>query len=178
MLLENKTDEELMVLYQNGTERAFQLLYERHSSKVFGFICARIRNREKAHDLFQEVFVKIHKAKHLYNKSFPVLPWIFTITKNTIIDDARKVQQATSTENMDAFTAAEVLVVGPSLNQVAPLLNELPAAQRQAIELRYYEDRTFEEIAKTLKTSPLNVRQQVSRGIKQIKTLIGEGEKP
>ena len=90
MELLNRTDEELMVLYQNGSEAAFQILYDRHSSKIFGFISSRISNKETANEIFQDVFIKIHKSKQLYNKSLPLLPWIFTITRNAVFDYAKR----------------------------------------------------------------------------------------
>lgn len=179
MFLENKSDEELMVLYQNGTESAFQELYGRHSAKILGFINSRVRDSQKAHDIFQEVFVKIHKSKHLYNRTLPVLPWIFTITKNTLIDQMRKTKVENDLVELDEsslFTPE----VAPALafSDLAPLTKELTATQRQAIEMRYYEDKTFDEIAKVLNTSSLNVRQLISRGIKRLKEFIQEGERP
>lgn len=178
-MLENTTDEELMLLYQNGSEEAFQALYSRHSSKIFGFIKSRIKNREEAQELFQEVFVKIHKSKHLYNRTFPFLPWIFTVTKNAVIDRARimKIKVEGSYE-IDLIAAPEVSL-DSGISNLSPALNELSIVQRKAIELRYLNDQTFEEISKVLKTSPMNVRKIVSRAVQQLRTFMQEkGENP
>ena len=66
MLQSNVTDEELMASYQEGSEEAFKELYSRHSGKVLGYLRSRTSSEQDAVDLFQEVFVKIHKSKHLY----------------------------------------------------------------------------------------------------------------
>ena len=55
-------------------------------------------------------------------------------------------------------------------------LNKLPETQRQALEMRYVSDSTFEQIAETLNLKPTNVRQVISRGLKRLRELIKEGE--
>ena len=85
-----KTDEQLMYLYQNGKVAAFNELFDRHSSKVYEFLLKRIRNLQTAADLSQEVFVKLHKSKHLCNPSLPVLPWIFSVTYSVLLDFFKK----------------------------------------------------------------------------------------
>lgn len=179
MELLNRTDEELMVLYQNGSEAAFQILYDRHSAKIFGFILSRIQNKEITNEIFQEVYFKIHRSKHLYNKSLPMLPWIFTITRNAVFDYSRrksKAETATPIEEIDERAAMEDQnELGLDLR---PSLLKLPAQQKLAVEMRYYDEKTFEEIAQTLNTSPMNIRKLVSRGIKRLKEIIKEGENP
>lgn len=178
MELLNRTDEELMLLYQNGSEASFQILYDRHSSKIFGFILKRIQNKETANEVFQDVFIKIHKSKHLYNKSLPLLPWIFTITRNAVFDYAKrgnKVEIATPVEKMDERAAMEdQQELGLDFQ---PSLLKLPLQQKLAVEMRYYDEKTFEEIAETLNTSPMNIRKLVSRGVKRLKEIIKEGGK-
>ena len=177
MSLTLKSDEELMILYQNGMEVAFRILYERHSSKIFGFIKSRIKTSERCHDIFQEVFMKIHKSKHLYNKSHPLLPWLFTITKNAIIDDARKIKKTLNQIQIDDLQiAAPVLEVCFKLNDIASQLEQIPLKQRSVIEMRYADEKTFEDIAEVLKTSDANVRQLLSRGLQRLKQLIKEGD--
>lgn len=176
MELLNRSDEELMVLYQNGSETAFQALYDRHSSKILGFILSRIQNKEIANEVFQDVFIKIHKSKHLYNKSLPLLPWIFTITRNAVFDSSRrgsKVETATPVEKIDERAAMEDQnELGLDLQ---PSLLKLPAQQKLAVEMRYYDEKTFEEIAATLNTSPVNIRKLISRGVKRLKEIIKDG---
>lgn len=165
-----------MVLYKNGAEQAFKILYARHAGKIFGFIKKRIKNEEKARDIFQEVFSKIHRSKHLYNNTLPALPWIFTVTRTTLLDSLRKDKNAKNEVEIDFDTlpAEEKNFETSAVNELVPELSKLSATQRAAIELRYVEEKTFEEIAKELKTSELNVRQIISRGIKRIKELVGE----
>ena len=178
MSLSQKTDEDLMTLYQNGTEEAFQVLYSRHSSKIFGFIKSRVFVTERCQDIFQEVFMKIHKSKHLYNRNHPVLPWIFTITKNTIIDETRKSKTVQNQIQIDELEiAAPQAAAGFLMSDITHQLEKIPTNQKSAIEMRYVEEKTFEDIAEVLKTSEVNVRQLLSRGIQRLKELMKEGDK-
>lgn len=177
MLSVSQTDEELMALYQEGSEEAFKALYSRHSGKIFGYLRTRSKNSEEATDLFQEVFVKIHRSKHLYNRSLPVLPWIFSVTHSVLVDGKRshKRKNEVFDFNFDQMPMNEVSE--SKIGIVMPTLDHLPENQSVALKMRYLDEKTFEEIAKTLKTSPLNVRQIISRGVKNLKRLVNEGDK-
>lgn len=178
MPLSQKSDEQLMILYQNGTEAAFKMLYERHSSKIFGFIKNRLKTPEQCQDVFQEVFMKIHKSKHLYNKSHPVLPWLFTITKNAIVDHFRKAKKTLNQIQIDDLEiAAPIMDAAFSLSDVSSYMSEIPVNQRTVIEMRYTDEKTFADIAEVLETSDVNVRKLLSRGLSRLKQLIKESEK-
>jgi RNA polymerase sigma factor (sigma-70 family) len=175
-----QSDEELMAAYQLGSEEAFRALYDRHSKKIFGYLMTRTRSNQLASDLTQETFVKIHKSKHLYNPSLPVLPWIFSITHSVMIDGFRKEARhvAVQKPNLDTFDSVELNQIDrapESEGALLPFLASLPANQKVALEMRYVDEKTFEEIAASLKTSPLNVRQIISRGVKRLKELAKDG---
>ena len=174
---ENLTDERLMKLYQNGDAEAFKVLYVRHSPKIYGFLKKRIKNAETVAEVYQEVFIKIHKSKHLYKKSHPVLPWLFTITKNAIVDDARKIKKTSNQIQIDDLQiAAPTPEAGFKISDIAAQLEQVPLKQRSVIVMRYADEKTFEDIAQVLKTSDTNVRQLLSRGLQRLKQLIKEGD--
>ncbi len=177
MPLRNLSDEELLARYQLGSEEAFSMLYERHSSKVYGFVRKRISEPEIADEVFQEVFVKLHRSKHLYNSTLPYLPWLFSISRSVVLDSV-KARKKLSSEiqgyDLDKFETLERRE--SSRYDLQPHLVELPPAQRDAVEMRYVSEKTFEEIATALRTSPVNVRQLISRGIKRLKELVSEGD--
>lgn len=179
MRVEELTDEELMLKYQKGDEKAFSALYERLSPKVYGYLKSKVHKTERANDIFQEVFVKIHKTKHLYKKDFPVLPWIFTITKNLMIDELRKSKNEKNHVDVDEMELAAVETLSThtqSVETLRPALNEIAPNQKLAIEMRYINEKSFDEIALALNTNAENVRQLISRGIKRIKEIVKEDE--
>lgn len=165
-----KTDEQLMHLYQNGDVAAFDELFGRHSSKVYGFLLKRIRNRQTAADLSQEVFVKLHKSKLLYNTTLPALPWIFSITNSVLLDFLKKRSEVLTTDGkIESLTGAGEEVLLSSVD-VEPLIELLPDQQGQAVRMRYVDEKSFEAISVALETSPDNARKIVSRGIKNLKS--------
>ncbi len=167
-----------MVMYQNGIESGFQGLYERHSSRIYNFLKKRVRNEEKLAEIYQEVFVKIHKSKSLYNRTLPVLPWFFTITRSVMLDSFKKDKNFKYSDNFDFNTITAT--PGPdaeNLSKVSELIQNLPNLQKKAVQMRYVDEKTFDEIAAALNTTPLNVRQIISRGIKHLKTLVTDGGK-
>ncbi len=178
LLRTDETDEELMALYQEGSAEAFKELYSRHSGKIFGYLKSRTDSLQEATDLFQEVFVKIHKSKHLYNRSLPLLPWIFSVSHSVLIDEKRRSLRVKEIFDYDLEQVPAVEPLEIRLTEVTPYIGKLPDHQGVAIQMRYVDERTFEEIADRLKTSPLNVRKIVSRGLRNLKRLVNEGEKP
>lgn len=174
---DNQTDEQLMKLYQNGEDSAFRVLYDRHSSKVYGFLNKRIRDKEKVAEIYQEVFIKLHRSKDLYKSDLPLLPWIFTVTRSVMLDELRKNKniEVVNIDDVENKLAAEI--PKDSTSDVLDLLQNLPEPQRQALEMRYVKDKTFEEIAESLNIKPINARQVISRGLKKLRELIGEGGK-
>lgn len=173
--LKDKTDEQLMKLYQNGDDLAFKVLYERHSAKIYGFLSKRIGNKEKVAEVYQEVFIKIHKSKSLYDEELPLLPWIFTVAKTVMLDQLKKDKNIKSVQ----VEVLENRAIEDSTPQSGPdilsLLAELPEMQRKAVEMRYVKDNSFEQIAESLNIKPSNARQVISRGIKRLRELMGAG---
>lgn len=166
-----------MLMYQNGNERAFGVLYERHSAKVYGYISSKVKAPEQASDVFQEIFVKVHRSKHLYNRSLPFLPWLFTVSRNAIVDHFRKSKHENAKEEFGDRISAPIAAAKFEMKELTPHMETLPENQRRAIELRYVEDKTFEEIAEILETSSANARKLISRGIDRIREIFKDGEK-
>lgn len=143
---------------------AFERLYQRHAGKVFGYLLRRLSDRNVAKDLFQTAFLKLHKARRRYDSTYPFLPWLFTITRRALIDHYRKQgAEPKSVEISPEIAAAE----SPPVS--LPSLVGLTGDQREAIRLRFGNDLPFDEIAQKLKTSPVNVRQILSRAVRKLR---------
>lgn len=170
--LETKSDEELMESYQMGVTAAFDILFHRHSARVLGFLSQRMNKKKEAHDLLQETFFKLHRSKHQYNGTLPFAPWLFSITRSVLLDYAKK-------KNLEDLIDIKEIEQIPSRKHeqvdmdYTDVLGALPETQRQAVQLRVYDEETFEEIAARLSTSPENARQLVSRGLKKLREVLG-----
>jgi RNA polymerase sigma-70 factor (ECF subfamily) len=176
--LKEHSDEELMNLYQKGNFAAFEILYERHSGRVFEYLKNKVSN-EIAQELLQETFEKLHKSRDSYNNQYPFLPWLFTISRNSVLDFYKKSETRISQSTYNDPNILESIELANSGNTLSPDISEilggLPANQRRIIELRYLQEWSFEQIAKEIKTSEENARQLLSRSLKNIKSSFKKG---
>lgn len=159
--LKKMTDEELVVLYAEGNNAAFDVLLNRHKSNIHSYIYFIVRNRDLAEDIFQETFVKaivtIKQGRYTENGKFKA--WITRIAHNLIIDNFRQERSENTISNddveVDLFnnmklcdgTVEDHLVNRQVLSDVKKLVQHLPDNQREVLEMRYYQDLSFKEIA-------------------------------
>ena len=127
-----------------------ETLYAQYSGKVMGYIHARVRNRADAEDLCADVFEKIQRKLEGFDPSkASVSTWIFTITRNTVIDHYRRSRPSEELdENLSDDTELdEDLLNSESLSELAGALRSLPEEMRDIIVLRYYDGKPLTEIA-------------------------------
>ena len=155
------TDEQLVCLYAEGENTAFDVLLQRHQNRMFSYIYNIVKDKDLADDLFQETFVKaivtINQGRYTENGKFPA--WITRIAHNLIIDYYRqeKAQAQLSCDNDDINilnrkelseeTIEDAIVRRQILSDVKLLVQELPESQKEVLEMRYYMDMSFKEIA-------------------------------
>lgn len=167
------SNEMLMNAYAQGDGVAFGVLYGRTSAKVYGYLNRRLKDRSVVDDVFQGTYLKLHDHRSMYDSKFPFEPWLFTICRSVLIDVCRK--RGRSLEDLHSDAADSELIAAPIAEVTAsgglPDLKGLPEHQRRAIELRYLEELSFDEIAARLETSPANVRQMISSAVKRLRLL-------
>ena len=167
-----------MQAYSDGDMMAFQALYQRNKKRIFGFIMKKLKNQSEAEEVFQLVFTKLHMARKKYRQEIPYLPWIFTITRNTLIDHIRK--QKKYREYIESYAESvkpdKNTEHNPSISMAIDELSSLSETQRQALTLRFNQGLTFKEIAEQMQTSDDNSRQLISRAIRKLRKLLTEKE--
>ena len=155
------TDEELVKAYAEGKNEAFDILLKRHQERVFNYILRIVKNEDIANDIFQETFVKailtIKQGRYTENGKFPA--WISRIAHNLIIDHFRQEksenQQSADLEDVDILNRKELceatiedeLISDQIREDVKHLIKELPPLQREVLNMRYYQNLSFKEIA-------------------------------
>jgi len=159
--LSEKTDDELVQLYALGDHTAFTVLMNRHQNKVFTYIYLIVRNRALAEDIFQDTFIKVIVTirQQRYTGDGKFVAWVNRIAHNLIIDHFRK-EQAENTYNQGDYdcdilnnsklcdsNVEEQMVHQQLYEDVSRMVNFLPAAQREVVKMRFYDDLSFKEIA-------------------------------
>ena len=131
-------------------------IYTEYSGKVMGYIRARIRSSAEAEDLHSEVFEKVLKKIGEFDPSKASLnTWIFTITRNTVIDHFRRAKPSEELdENLsDNVELDEDLLNTETLGELAAALRKLPQQMMDIIVLRYYDGKPLTEIAEMMNLS-------------------------
>ncbi len=155
------TDEQLVKAYAKGDNQAFDTLLRRHQNRVFNYILNIIKNKDVADDIFQETFVKaIMTIKQgRYTDSGKFSAWLTRIAHNLIIDYFRQ-EKSENTVSVDReetdllnrrdFSDDNIedrLVTGQINTDVRRIMEALPESQREVLEMRFYRDMSFKEIA-------------------------------
>jgi len=155
------TDEQLVKAYAQGSNDAFDTLLKRHQERIYNYILRIIKNEDIANDIFQETFVKailtIKQGRYTENGKFPA--WISRIAHNLIIDYYRQEKsenvQSADIDDVDVLnrkelceeTIEDVIISDQIREDVKYLIKELPHLQREVLNMRYYQNLSFKEIA-------------------------------
>lgn len=156
------TDDELVKCYTDGCNEAFDVILYRHKDKLFNYITYHLQQfQDKADDVFQETFVKaiVTIKEGRYTMAGHLYAWLTRIAHNIIIDTFRAEAQLPildggineqQLEGIAAITTnchEELLINEQTLRDVKSLMQSLPSQQREVVEMRFYLNMSFKEIA-------------------------------
>ena len=159
---EGMTNETLALLYVGGNNKAFDELLERTQSSLFAYIMFVVRNEDVANDIFQETFVKVitKLQEGRYTDSGKFTFWMTRIAHNVIIDwfraqKSEKIIDLADDNNLNNLEGEQVqesfreseMVNAQVMNDVKRMMETLPAAQREVVYMRFYQQLSFKEIA-------------------------------
>ena len=155
------TDESLVDLYANGNNSAFDVLLNRYKKSIHSYIFYIVRNNDLTEDIFQETFLKvimtIKQGRYTDNGKFKA--WITRIAHNLIIDNFRQERNENTISNDDVdidllndmklcdTNIEDDMVQEQVFSDIKKLVKHLPDNQREVLEMRYYQDMSFKEIA-------------------------------
>jgi RNA polymerase sigma-70 factor (ECF subfamily) len=131
-------------------------LYDAHAQAVFGFLLNLLRDEADAHDILQELFVKLARQPRLLEGIQDHRGYLFRLSHNLAIDLIRR--RATRDRHREQFAAARGNLFAPPTDpdekdfaaRLAEALGELPPEQRAVVHLKLWEKLTFEQIADAL----------------------------
>ena len=167
-------DAALVGMVLEGDNRAFEHLFNRYGESLRQIYLVRTGgNGDDTNDLVQEIFVKAYLNLSSYDPRYAFGQWIYTIAKNTFIDYVRKRRDDLSIDNTRGEYIRQPVSLTPNpeesiinvqrRRQLEENLEKMPAKYRRLIELRFFKDLSYEEIAEQL-TLPLGtVKTQIHR---------------
>ena len=171
---------ELVVRCQAGEESAMRDIYLRYFDAIYAYTRSALRNRHEAEDVTQQVFVRAFRALPRYEARSPASfrAWLFRIARNAVVDSIRKGRRVLLEEPARMALRGdtgeddqwESAIPFGEVGGISVMLTNLPAAQREALALRFVLDLSLEEVAKAVGRTPDAVRQLQSRGLRTLKS--------
>lgn len=176
-----ESDEACMLAWQSGEAGAFERLYERHRGGVFRYFLRHCRDRGRAEELHQDVWLKIIGARDGWQPSARFTTWLYTVARNRLIDFWRATAPArlegfddaahAAGEATDPASAAAAAQQGA---RIVAALGMLPGAQRDAFLLHMEGGLPLVEIA-TLTGAPVEtVKSRLRYAYARLRDALGD----
>jgi len=141
----------------------FRAILAQYQDKVFRLACTMLRDETQAEDAAQETFVRVWKGLGRFRGESSISTWIFTIARRTCLDALKARKNTVGLENV-----IETPRLATAGLDVDALLHELPERAREAVVLFYLEDRSYEEVARTMGIPMGTVKTLLFRARKQM----------
>lgn len=200
-----EVDNKIVAMIQRGSaaekEEGFALLFNKYKASISLKLSRSLNfDSETANDLMMEVFTKIHLKLDLYSsKEGALSTWIYTITKNTLIDHIKKDKNNNDTLSLDSFVTKDssgdnetnktfevedksdlgngfnLLNRDERSTALVIALNKIKRDEvRNTLVLYYFEDKSYKEISLELEIAEHQVKVFLHRGKKELKSLLEE----
>ncbi len=166
------SDSELMERYASGDAEAFGILFARYEQRAFGFFMRRTGSTDRASDLYQELFLRLHRFRDRYDPDRPFAPWFFQIARNVLVDEARRAvrQREIALEDEVASSPEPDPESQTDLRRRAlQLLSRIPAEQGALIVAAKVQGMEYGEIASQAGRSVDAVKQSASRALRRLR---------
>ena len=190
---EQLDDRALVSRILGGDRDRFTELVKRYEKRVINYVYRITHRYEDAHDLTQEIFVKVFLALDRYDPKYQFSTWLFRIAQNSAIDALRKkaiaeVPLARPTDDEPSGKEREFADGGVSPYRalknkqlsaaIDDAVGKLPADYRELIQLRHFAELSYEEIA-SMKKLPLGtVKNKLFRARNLLKEALSEFVEP
>ncbi|HWA09816.1 MAG TPA: sigma-70 family RNA polymerase sigma factor [Opitutaceae bacterium] len=167
-------DHDLLRKYlAEGAEAAFTALVNRHVDLVYSAARRQVRSPDLAAEVTQSAFLALARQGGRIKPGTPLIAWLYLVTRRAAVDVIRR-ESRRQVREQTAFEIAAMKSPSAEWSHVEPLLDEamesLPAADRGALLLRYFENKSLREVGEALGTSDDAAQKRVSRALEQLRT--------
>jgi RNA polymerase sigma-70 factor (ECF subfamily) len=181
-------DRETLARVVSGDQLAFSELYDRLSRPLYSLAVRMLGDATEAQDTLQDAFVQIWRRAATYDaEQSSVFSWAVLLTRSKVIDRLRsrgrrlRVVVASSDDDQTQVRTADASTAESAANtadrneeavRVRSVLNQLPAEQREAIELAFFSDLSHHEIASQLDQPLGTIKARIRRGLLKLRERI------
>ena len=179
--LRQADDAGVVTAFLGGEERAFTELTERYQTRLLNFIYRTIGDRDRAEDLVQEVFIRVYRHLHRFDRSKKFSTWVYTIASNLAKNELRnrsrsplvlfQTMRGSQTDEEERPLQFEDTTSRPDdmyrkrhlRELVEQTVAQLPEHHRQVFVLRELEGKSYEEIAEITACNLGTVKSRLNR---------------
>lgn len=172
-------DEEKILIERsvNGDKRAYENLFDMYSKQIKAFLVRLTNNEFDANDMFQDTFLKAYVHIDKYDPKYPFIVWLKTIARNTFLDYKRKdtLKNKVLVIDSDQVTGMQVEDIPEDeqflerSNELIMKIDQLEDKYREVMELRYYKELDYKEIAEELGVPMSTVKTRLFRAKNKLK---------
>ena len=170
------SDDALVKKAIHGKADAWDKLIKRYEKKIYNHALRATNNRDDAMDLMQEIFLSVYRNLPKYRGDAPFGAWLFRVASHRTADFYRRRKPTESladrTDSMsgDGGDPHESLTGSEKNRVIMDLLARLSPEQRQVVEMKYFQELTFDEMSDTLGVSSNTLKSRLYGALKKIKT--------
>ena len=168
-----------MMQYQSADPAALDELVRRVSPALLRYFNSSRFGRNDAEDMMQDCWMRIHRSRHTYRGSEPVMPWIFSIARHTRLDAYRKRHRLAAKEVLFASVPDTLRHEAPETRQddFEHLVSTLPESQREVLFMLKVSGMSLEEIARATESTVGAVKQKARRAYSTLRRAWGKDSK-
>ena len=167
------TDQTLVAKALSGSQRAWTKLVRRYEQEVFNHALRMTGHHDDARDLTQDIFLAVFRNLPSFRGDARFRTWLYRIAKNRSIDLLRKRQKLVSIDTLgdcpELSQAGDVDHFHDNCEVIA-LLRLLSSEQRLILELKFFQQFTFEEIGAQMNTSSNTAKTRYYAALNKLKS--------
>jgi RNA polymerase sigma factor (sigma-70 family) len=170
-------DELLMISVRQGVLEAMTPLFNRYNVKLYNFFLRLTFDRELSKDLTQNVFYRILKYRHSYREEHKFRSWMYQMARNVLADFFEKEKIKSRDQYPEDWLKKhpgnddEDIEKKERLKALYKALSQLPAEQREILELSRFQGLRYKEIAEITGNSVGAIKVKVYRSIQKLREL-------
>jgi len=168
-------------------QKAFNTLLNNYWSDVYRFQLSKTNDEDEAEDITIKTFSKAFDKIHLYNNRYNFKTWLISISKNIFLDHLRKQRTdiiSINKKESEAYkifdetpSAEDQLIIDQNLAQLLNYLKQLKPHYQEIINLRYFREMTYKEMADVLNEPIGNIKVKLLRAKKLLAEIIKKSTK-
>lgn len=190
---EDISDEALLERFNGGDSAAFETLLQRYERAIYNFVLRSVRDRDRARDLTQDVFLKVVQRSEQFRGQSKFSTWLYTIARNVCIDHGRKMvfrrhksldeplrdDEGGGSSLLDRVEGrdlgAEREAIGQDIQaRIAAAVEELPDDQKEVFLMRQVQHLPFKEIAKIVGVPENTVKSRMRYALERLQAALAE----